>query len=324
MKKLAIGTMIALTGAALMAAEPVATVTTTVTPATSGITEFKFDDDGLEAVVHTSQLNTALINHDAAATFEAAKQLQIYELKKNAVNSVYNSAAVYKQAAISAAAQGNAPLLQQIVTVAPETKVIATSQVTVIRGAKKDIPAAIPQLVEVKYGDWDKLTPAQAPIWGDYIMAFYPQLNRAAAEIIANKVNSSRSMMASALLAEVAAELDGFKATNAPVAFQAKNVFTNAIDMAIFMRDKAALEKIIALYDKVSFKDAKVAKELEAELKAMSATRDVTEFNFAGGTTELGFGAGGFAGLRNVGGQGGGRVFKGQEAQVYMMLEAYK
>ena len=232
------------------------------------------NEENVQQIAQQTGLPWALASHDAATTFTAARKLALYEAKAKAVEKVYNSENMYNYAAVFAAGQGNVTLMRQIADTAPGTQGYL-QQMTVTRGADTKAPAAIPQMVEVTFGGWDKLTPAQAPIWGDYIMAFYPALNRAAARKFAQKVNSSRSLMVPARLAEAAVELGAFDGDKVPAAFQAKNVFANAVDMAIFLNDKEAMEKIVALYDKASFKDAKTAKNLAAELKAMGKTRGI-------------------------------------------------
>ena len=317
------------TAIVVCAAEPAKSVVATqvapgetVVTSGPGVTKITFGSEGITNLVHETNLPTAMVNHDAAATFAAAQKMAKYEAKAKAVEKVYNSQNVYTHAAIFAAGQGNAPLMQQIVAAAPGTQVYM-QQMTITRGAKKDAPAAIPQMVEVAFGGWDKLTPAQAPIWGDYIMAFYPQMNRAAAEIFANKVNSSRSMMAPALLAEAAVDLGKFEGKDVPAAFQAKNVFANAVDMAIFLNDKVSMEKIVALYDKATFKDAKTAKNLADELKSMGKTRGFTEIKSRGGVTRMGFGPGGLCGYETTG-TNTVRTYTGKAAQARVMMMAYE
>ena len=330
MNKLSLTMCVAAASAAMVvsaAGAPKAVVATQVAPGQTaitsgpGVTRITFGSEGITSLVHETKLPEAMVNHDAAATFAAAQKMAKYEAKAKAAEKVFNSQNVYKHAAIFAAGQGNVQLMQQIVTAAPATKVYM-QQMTVTRGANKKAPAAIPQMVEVSFGGWAKLTPAQAPIWGDYIMAFYPQMNRAAAEIIANKVNSSRSMMAPALLAEVAVDLGKFAGKAVPAAFQAKNVFNNAVDMAIFLNDKAAMEKIVALYNKASFKDAKTAKTIASELKAMGKKRGFTEIK-SRGTTRMAFGPGGLCGYENIG-TNSVRTYTGKSAQARVMMMAYE
>ena len=239
-------------------------------------------DKGLNTVIQQAKLPAAIAANDAAGTLAAAQKLQEYEAKRKAIDNIFNSENAYKLAATYATAQGNTVLAQQIVTAAPATQPIV-QQMTITRGAKKNAPAAIPQMVEVKFGGWEKLTAAQQPVWGDYIMAFYPTLDRAAAAALAAKVNDGRHFLP-VQLAQAAIDLSKLKGKDVPAAFQAKNVFRNAADMAIFLADKAAMEKIIALYNKANFKDAKTAKNLAAELKAMEKTRGARIIRWHGPT----------------------------------------
>lgn len=230
-------------------------------------------------IVSETELVSAIVTHNAEASLIAANKLREYELKANAVDEVYNSLDVYKHAALFAAAQGNSAVFNQVIEIVPEYSEM-NQILMATRGTEKQSPAPIPHLVEIKFGEWNKLTPAQQPIWGSYIMSFYPRLDRSAAQSIANKVNSARVFMSASKLADVAIELSKFEGKDVPVAFQAENVFNNAVDMALFLHDKAGLEKIIALYDNAPFKKASVAKELQAELKAMGGTRAAGRLSF--------------------------------------------
>lgn len=237
------------------------------------VTELKFDDSGLVSVVHTNDISSSILNHDAVSIFNGAKAVRKYEIESGRINADFQSKKLLDCALTTAENQGNMVLVQQIVDYSQGNGIVFKTETIVNRGTAVKAPVIIPQLVEISYKGWETLQPHQYPLWGEYIIYFYPQLGNLVAAQIAHNVNFAHSLLQPALLAETSLVLDKLQGKDVPEIFTAKKVMDEAIEMAIFMRDRDSLVKISEYYSKTSFKTSEIEKDLQREILVLNQTR---------------------------------------------------
>ena len=146
-----------------------------------------------------------------------------------------------------------------------------------VRGENDEAQEAMPTVVEVRFGEWDKLKKGEQPLWGDYIVAYYPTLSRKEATGIAMQVNEARAGISPRGLAEAAVALGRHAPKkDVPRYFLADTLFREAIRLSILcgkVGNKPMLIQLWKMYKDAPFKNADVLEELEAEIKAGPAAK---------------------------------------------------
>ena len=243
----------------------------------------KIESKDVRAVVERNDATVALMKHDTKVLLTTAEQLKKIENEKKVSDPFWNSRNIYATAAVFAMGQDDEKSFQRIVDNEPDFAAMRPLFPGKTRGGIVCKTIAIPQIVEVKsVEEAAKLPPEKRAFWGMYAKKLYPEISDRKFTIICNKINISRSILEAEVLAETAIELSKFKSLDAPPCFQAKQLFREAVDMAVLMMDSTAMKNIVEMSKKApSFVDAKEQKQLEAEMKAMGKTRGWNERKIA-------------------------------------------
>lgn len=228
----------------------------------------------IRSIVETNDSTVALMKHDIKALLQTAEQLKQLESNKKIADKFWNSRNIFAVSAIFALGQNDEKSFERIVKNEPDFASMRSMFPKKTRGGVIIKNIAIPEIAEVNSIDEAVKLPAnKRAFWGMYAKTLYPEIPEREFAIFCNKINLSRSVLEPEVLAKTAVELSKFKAVNVPECFTAKNLFNEAVDAAILLHDKFALENIVELYKSASFKTEKGLKRLQAEVKAFGKTR---------------------------------------------------
>ena len=239
-----------------------------------------FADEDIAKKVDVLALQQAVVSHNVDAMTSCAWDLKGVELILGKKDKTTTSDMLFDMAAQVAIEQGNAAALKQIIALAPDCKkyeaqLAAKSN---FRGASKYSTTALPELIEVSPKDFEKAIPALDP-WQQpklepiYICGSFRGMSNTDAASASMMINEGRITLNPQMIAMGALELAQYPYDSKLGAkLDPAQIFAEAVELAIYKKDKVALTRIAALYETAGFKDADFAKYLQSELVMMNNT----------------------------------------------------
>ena len=222
-----------------------------------------FTNNTFKGKINEIAIQAAIRARNINALLSSAWDLKGFETISNAKDENLNSEKLFNLAATFAVEQNNAEALKAVIALAPECKKyeeqLAFKAQT--RGAQKKTPAiATPELVCLPVENWEKvlkedLKPWQQPVGDFYLCGMFRGMAMPAAANAASLINFGRIDMKPIMIAIGAAELANYdyRKEFAPW-FEPASIMSEAVELAIALKDKNALEEISAIFEKSRLK----------------------------------------------------------------------
>ena len=238
-----------------------------------------FSDEDIATRVDVLAIQEAVVTHNVDAMTSCAWDLKGVELILSKKDKTTTSDMLFEMAAQVAVEQGNAAALKHIVALAPDCKKydaqLALKGKT--RGLSKFQNSALPELIQVPPKDFEKMIKGldswQQPELGTYICSSFRGMSNSEAASASMLINGGRITLNPQMIAFGALELSRFPYDSKLGAkLDPAQIFSEAVELAIYKKDKVALARIAALYETAGFKDAEFAKYMQNELVMMNNT----------------------------------------------------
>ena len=241
-----------------------------------------FANEVFQGKIDEGAIRTAIQMRNINALLSSAWDLKGFETISNVKDDNLNSAMLFDLAAQFAVDQENADALKSVIELAPECKKydeqLALRSQT--RGThRSSCKTAFPELVYLQPNSWQSMLKGglkewQQPVADFYLCGMFRGMTEPAAFHAGNLVNSGRINMNPIMLATGAMELSFYDYTKdfSPW-FEPGAIFAEAVEMAVALNDKSALEEIAGMYEKANFKNPEYASYITDQIAMLANTR---------------------------------------------------
>lgn len=241
-----------------------------------------FETDSFKGKIDENAISSAIEMRNIDALLSSAWDLKGFEIINNTQDTQLTSGHLFNLAAQIAVEQNNVEALKAVIALAPECKrfeeQLALKAQT--RGEKKNITAtAFPELVLLPIDNWEKaltdsLKPWQQPVADIYLCKMFRGMNEPTARYAADLINSGRTGMNPTMLATGAVQLAYFDYTKdySPW-FDPAKIMAEAVELAVSLKDKTALEEINDIYKKSNLEKPEFTAYIADQMALLGNTR---------------------------------------------------
>ena len=247
-----------------------------------GASKSIFSNEAFKERIDETAISASIRMRDIKGLVRSAWDLKGFEIIIGAKDENLNSDMLFNIAAQFAVEQNNAEALKAVIALAPECKKYEAQMAlkAQTRGAQKTAcTTAFPELVYLNVNDWKntlkkKLKPWEQPMADVYICGMFRGLPEPVAFNAGSKINCGRMYMSPTMLATGAMELSNYDYVKdfAPI-FEPAKVFAEAVEMAVVLKDKEALQKMATMYAKANFKNDEYASYIATQIAFLGNTR---------------------------------------------------
>ena len=244
-----------------------------------------FANDVFKGKIDENAINIAIRTRNVNALLSSAWDLKGFETLSNVKDEKLNSEKLFSLAAQIAVEQNNAEALKAVISLAPECKKyeeqLAFKSQT--RGVQKNVicKTPLPELVRLPEHDWerslkDDLKEWQQPVADIYLCGMFRGMTVPAAAQAATLINNGRADMKPIMIASGASLLACFdyRKSFSPW-FEPVSIMMEAIELAVVLKDKTALEEIQHIYAKSVLKNPELTAYLDEQLAFLGNTRGI-------------------------------------------------